>query len=208
MSTQSPQISQQDQPARHKKAGEGAAPKAIDPAAGSGADPVADPVVDKDAKDGARKAAGWTLGLTVRLRALIERARVLWRILFALLLVIVTYLTVTPNPEEVDAGFALTRYLSEVMFGDAAYSDKVGHFIAYGTLGASAYLTQIAFFGRRWLIALGLCVYGAMLEGVQGQLAARSAELADGLANAGGAVIGFAAMAFVVRLIILRTENL
>lgn len=113
------------------------------------------------------------------------------RILFFTLLVIVTFLTLTPNPDDTEAGFAFTRILASALLGDAALADKIAHFLAYGSLGVSAFWAQIVLFAKRWGIVVALPIYGIALEGLQGLGGLRSPELADAVANGLGAVCGF-----------------
>ncbi len=133
-------------------------------------------------------------------------ARIFWaRGLFVVLLGVVTYLTVTPNPDEAEKGFAAARFIAALLFGDPLLGDKVAHFAGYGALGASAFWAGITIFTRRRWTPLVLGVYGALLEGVQGFGGVRSPELADALANAFGAFSGFAG-AVVLSIIIARVK--
>lgn len=122
----------------------------------------------------------------------------LWpRVVFGLLLTLVTFLTLTPNPVETETGFAVTRYLSNLLFGDAKSADKVGHYLAYAVLGLSAYWAQLAFYSKRWAATIGLALYGVALEGLQGLGGVRSPEAADAVANGLGAISGFVAGALI-----------
>lgn len=115
----------------------------------------------------------------------------LWpRVLFALLFALVTYLTLTPNPEDTKAGFALTRWIATALFGDAQLADKVAHFFAYGALGAAAVWAHLKVLSKRRGSAVGLALYGVFLEWLQGVGGVRSPELADAVANALGAFAG------------------
>ncbi len=122
------------------------------------------------------------------------------RAIFAVLLAVVTFLTVTPNPVETETGYAITRWISSMLLGEAENADKVGHFLAYATLGAAAFWARLALFSKRWAAALALVFYGAALEGVQGLGGVRTPELADALANALGAFSGFLAASLALRL--------
>lgn len=115
------------------------------------------------------------------------------RIVFAALFAAVTYLTVTPNPENVEGGMDIARWIAAMLFGDAHYGDKVAHFLAYGALGASAALAQLRIGGRAALMVIALALYGASLEGVQALGAVRSPELLDALANSLGALVSYPA---------------
>ncbi len=114
------------------------------------------------------------------------------RSVFVMLFGVVTYLTVTPNPDEAEKGFAAARFIAALLFGDAQLGDKVAHFAGYGALGASAFWAGITFFSHKRWTPLVLGIYGALLEGVQGLGGVRSPELADAFANAFGAFAGFA----------------
>ena len=56
----------------------------------------------------------------------------LFRSLFMFALLLVTILSLIPNPDDVPGGMDFTRWLASLLFGDATHSDKVAHFIAYG----------------------------------------------------------------------------
>lgn len=118
--------------------------------------------------------------------------RSFWRGVFALLIVFVTWQTLTPDPEETESGMALARYLAELLFDNADYADKVGHFLAYSALGGAAGLGGLRLRGRRRFSVLGLTLYGMALEYLQGLGGVRDAELLDAFANASGALAGFA----------------
>ncbi|MEO0399949.1 MAG: VanZ family protein [Pseudomonadota bacterium] len=114
-----------------------------------------------------------------------------WRALFCVLFVVVTYLTVTPNPDTAGPGNALTDFLAELLFGSAQNADKIGHFIAYLALGGSAVLARLKVFGARAASLVVIALYGAFLEVVQGWTAVRSPELLDAAANAGGTLASY-----------------
>ena len=120
------------------------------------------------------------------------------RALFVFLLVVVTWLTLTPNPDDTESGMAITRWIAERLFGEGAYADKVAHFVAYGALGASAALARLRIAGRAAPAIILLAAYGAVLEGVQGLGGVRDPELADAMANAAGALAGYPAAAFLI----------
>jgi hypothetical protein len=113
------------------------------------------------------------------------------RWLFVLLLGAVTFLTVTPAPEQAKVGFDLSDWIARILFGDAKFGDKVAHVAAYAALGATAAAGEIRIAGRAIGTLVALAAYGALLEGVQGLGGVRSADVADGLANLVGAVSGF-----------------
>ncbi len=117
--------------------------------------------------------------------------RSLFRFLFGAILILVTWLTLTPNPDDTKQGMSLMRWASEFLFGSAKYHDKLAHFVAYGVLGAFFTFARFTIFGRRLFGALLLAGYGAALEIVQGWLGVRHPEFYDGVANALGAFIAF-----------------
>lgn len=126
----------------------------------------------------------------------------LWpRTIFAALLLLVTFLTLTPNPENTEAGFAFTRWIAALLFGDAGFADKVAHFLAYAALGAAAAWAQLALFTKRRVTALALALYGILLEIIQGLGGVRSPEVADAVANALGAISGLGGAIILAHLI-------
>lgn len=120
------------------------------------------------------------------------------RAVFALLLALITFLTVTPNPEDTQSGMAVMRWISSLFFGDGAYGDKIAHFLAYAALGLSAAAARIEIAGRPLATIAALAAYGVLLEGVQGIMGVRQPELYDALANAAGAISGMLAGGAVV----------
>ena len=114
------------------------------------------------------------------------------RALFFVLLALVTYLTLTPNPDDTKEGFAVARWVANLLFGDAALTDKVAHFLGYAALGASAYWAELKLVSRRWATGAALVFYGVALEGLQGLGGVRSPEIADAIANGIGAAAGIA----------------
>ena len=118
------------------------------------------------------------------------------RAVFALLLGAVTWLTLTPSPEDADAGFKVMRWIANLLLGDSALGDKVAHFTAYAALGAAAFWARL---GASFWPPLALAGYGAALEIVQGMGGVRSPELADGVANMAGAVVGYIAALMLTR---------
>lgn len=119
------------------------------------------------------------------------------RVLFVLLLAMVTYLTVTPNPEDTKQGMAITRWLSSLIFGDVLFADKIAHFAAYGVLSFSGLAAGISLFGKKLWTVCALALYGAALEGVQGVMGVRSPEVLDALCNAAGAISALPAILIV-----------
>lgn len=90
-----------------------------------------------------------------------------------------------PDPE---GGFALLRFLAELLLGDPGQNDKIGHFVAYAALAGNAALS----FRARWIAALLLSFsYGLMFEAIQAFLPDREGlSGADLLANGLGVLAG------------------
>lgn len=120
-------------------------------------------------------------------------ALMMWRGLFALLLIFVTWQTLSPDPADTEQGFAIARMIANFLFHDAALADKVGHFMAYSALGASAAFAHLQFAGRRSMAIVGLALYGAFLEFMQSIGGVRSPEFADAVANSLGAILSYPA---------------
>lgn len=127
-----------------------------------------------------------------------------WRVLFAALCVFVTWLTVTPNPDDTEGGMAFARWISDFLFSDSRYADKVGHFAAYGLLGVLAAFSDFSLGGGKWRAPTILAAYGALLEGVQALGGVRAPEFADAIANAAGALSGFGAIVIARRFLAKR----
>ncbi|NHK29269.1 hypothetical protein FF098_015225 [Parvularcula flava] len=126
---------------------------------------------------------------------MIEFVRARWfvltmRICFAVLLLIVTILSLIPNPDGVPGGPAFSRWLSGVLFGTEDHADKVSHFVAYGALGGTAILAALKPFGRALLLPVLLIAYSGLMEILQGMGGVREADMADMLANAAGVTAG------------------
>jgi VanZ family protein len=122
------------------------------------------------------------------------------RALFAALFLLVTYLSVTPDPDAAGPSLDFARWIANLLFGDEIYGDKVAHFLAYGALGLSAAAAHVRIARRFTFVVLGLALYGALLEGVQALGAVRQPEALDAFANAAGALSGGAGAALVSRL--------
>ncbi len=116
----------------------------------------------------------------------------LWaaRVLFFFLFALVTFLTLTPDPENTEPGFVVTRWISAKLFGSESFADKVAHFLGYGALGASVFWADLKLFSRRLGAGAALCVYGVLLEVLQGLGGVRSPEVADAVCNMLGAAAG------------------
>lgn len=115
-----------------------------------------------------------------------------WRLAFVAFACLVTWQTLTPDPEDTEGGMAIARWIAEVVFHSAEMGDKVAHFMAYGALGLSAAFGQFRMMGLRPPVIAAIAVYGMALEGLQGLGGVRAPELADAAANAFGVVAAFA----------------
>jgi len=123
-----------------------------------------------------------------------------WCGVFVLLFFLVTWLTLTPNPDETKPSLAIARFIAELLFHDQSLSDKVAHFLAYSALGGSAALAGLRLGGRRAYVIAALAAYGATLEYLQGLGGVRSAEVADAIANSLGAVFSYPVALAIERL--------
>ncbi|MEQ1931819.1 MAG: hypothetical protein ABL957_14980 [Parvularculaceae bacterium] len=121
---------------------------------------------------------------------------------FAILIVAVTYMTLTVRPDDMKAGFDLTDWIAGILFGRPDLGDKVAHFLAYGSLGFMSGAAQLKLFERSWPVVASLAGYGAVLEGVQHLGGVRHADALDATANAVGAASGLAA--FLVTALLVR----
>lgn len=115
------------------------------------------------------------------------------RVLFFFLLVVVTYLTLTPDPSQAKVGFDVADWIAKLLFHDPRLGDKVAHFSAYASLGLVAGAADIRVAGHRILTLAMLAGYGALLEGAQSFEIVRTPDFFDGLANFLGATTGFSA---------------
>ena len=127
------------------------------------------------------------------------------RAAFAGLAVLVTWLTLTSNPESAESGFAFARLMAKWLFADAAQADKAAHFLAYGALGAFACWGRLRLKTLAWATPLALAAYGGGLELLQGLGGVREAELADAVANGLGVCAGYVAAYALSRMMALRT---
>lgn len=126
------------------------------------------------------------------------------RIVFAALATLVTWLTLTSNPDNTESGFVLARAIAAMVFSDPALADKVAHFLAYAALGAFAFWGRLHMKAFIWLTPLALAAYGGGLELLQGLGGIREAEFADAFANALGACAGYLGAYALSRLLALR----
>lgn len=97
-----------------------------------------------------------------------------WLILGLMLVLLVIYLSLTPNPIQVPV----------------EEGDKLGHVLAYGTL-MIWFANLYASTAKRAAFALGFVATGVALEFVQRWTGYRSFELADMVADAAGVAVGW-----------------
>jgi VanZ family protein len=110
--------------------------------------------------------------------------RALWLTLGWAMVAAVVWLSLTPSPPKVD-------------FEE---SDKLGHFIGYGTLMfwfSQLYVDKAARIGY----AAGFAAMGVALEFAQDQLGYRTYEVFDMYANALGVLLGWAAALILPRVL-------
>jgi len=104
------------------------------------------------------------------------RWRAIWMVIGWAMVAGIVWLSLTPSPPNLD--FAL--------------SDKVGHFVGYGTL--TLWFCQLYGSRReRLAFAAGFVVMGVAIEFIQGATGYRDFEFLDMLANAAGVLLGWAA---------------
>jgi hypothetical protein len=126
------------------------------------------------------------------------------RFAFAAFLAFVTWQTLKPDPDDLEAGFDLARFIAAALFGSDAHADKVAHFMAYAGLGSVGGLARLAPAGA---LVAALALYGGALEILQGLGAVRVADWADAGANALGAMCGLAVVAVVARVIAKKGQQ-
>lgn len=133
---------------------------------------------------------GWPVGVMLNLLQRISRnwttrpaSSRTWRALLVLLLVVVSYLALTPASLE----------------GSESGLDKVGHLVAFTALAFSGYLGLPASRGTRAALLCGLFAYGGLIEILQLFVPGRSSELGDLLADGLGIAFGAGLAALVLR---------
>ena len=110
--------------------------------------------------------------------------RRLWLLLGWAMVGVIVWLSLTPSPPKVD-------------FEE---SDKLGHFLAYGTLMfwfSQLYVRR----GTRSAYAAGFVLMGIALEFVQGALGYRSNDVYDMLADTAGVLLGWGAALILPRVL-------
>ena len=117
----------------------------------------------------------------------------LWRTVFAVLVLFVTYMSLAPSPENVGGGYAFMKWISEFLFGGPEYHDKIGHFLAYATLAGVYAQTAWRPFGRQVYGIVWLALFGLAMELAQGMTTYRELSGTDLLANWAGLAIGYPA---------------
>ncbi len=119
------------------------------------------------------------------------KSRYFWRFVFVVMLLVVTRMTLTTNPDDTKAGFKFVQLIAQALFNDPAMSDKVAHFISYFALGVSALFAEVRLWGRQVPVIALIALYGGVLELLQGAGGVRTPDLADALANASGALSAY-----------------
>lgn len=120
------------------------------------------------------------------------------RLAFAALALIILYLSLIDDPDAVKSGFRITDFVSTLLFGSDAQSDKVAHFLSYLGLGAVGALARVPGFATFAPLTALLAAYGGAIEIAQGLGGVRDADLIDALVNLAGAAAG-AAPVFALR---------
>lgn len=115
-----------------------------------------------------------------------------WRTLFAVILLLILFLSLLPKP------LPVLRELN--------LSDKIEHFIAYAVLGACAMLSVRRASPLTLALTVACCsLYGGIIEIIQPAVG-RSMELGDFLVDLGGSALG-AGVTILVRLYIMRRSR-
>lgn len=102
----------------------------------------------------------------------LARLRVAAKLAFAVGVVVVIFLSVTPRP---------------VPTSGVLFSDKAQHLAAYAVLALAG---GLGFAGAAWRVAIGVVALGLALEGVQSFVPGRVAGLDDTVANTLGVAVG------------------
>lgn len=111
------------------------------------------------------------------------RWRLAWRLLFLLLITMISWLAFSPLPPVgVDLGW-----------------DKANHFVAFATLAFVGLQCLRPGRRRRWAVVLALLAYGVLIELIQSHVPGRAADARDVLADMIGVAIGLAAHMLVLR---------
>lgn len=113
------------------------------------------------------------------------------RVLFVLLFAVVTWLTLSTDPDDTKAGFDIFDWLAGALFGRSGLGDKLAHFSAYGALGLAGAIARWRIMGRAWPLVPALALYGVALEVAQHVGGVRDGNAFDAGANALGAAAGF-----------------
>ncbi len=112
------------------------------------------------------------------------------RWLYGILLLVVIVLSLIPTQEDLPGTTDVFRWLAEIFLGDAEYSDKVSHFLAYGTLTGVGLLAFIRPLGRSLLLPLAMLLLSGLLELAQGLVSSRMPDWLDFVANGTGVAAG------------------
>ncbi|WOI54821.1 VanZ family protein [Parvularcula sp. LCG005] len=125
-----------------------------------------------------------------------------WRINAVVILVLVTIVSLTPDPEKIGKVMDWSAWIAALVLGDPMSGDKVSHFMAYGALGFFSTLGFTTAKRQAGLVFLALLGYGLLMEVCQGMFTStRTSDALDFLANNLGALSGILG-ALVVRALV------
>ena len=115
----------------------------------------------------------------------------LWNTVGWLLVVLIVYLSLTPNPPNI------------VTF---PHVDKVEHLLAYGVL--MAWFSQLTISVEKQIrLMIGLCALGVLIEILQGWSGYRDFEYGDMVADAAGVLLGWSVSRFLCKGWLLRVDQ-
>ena len=116
-----------------------------------------------------------------------------WRVLFVIFFIIVTYASLTPDPDTLDQSGGIMKWLASLLLGSEDHGDKIAHFLAYGALGFCIFPGRLALFGRFALTFVALLGYGFLMEWMQSFSVERQTSMLDATANTAGLIAGLGA---------------
>ena len=102
-----------------------------------------------------------------------HKLRNLWLSIGGLLVALIVFLSLTPDPPTINATGSYT----------------FAHVLAYGTL--MLWFLRLYPISRRLIIAVGLIAMGILIELLQGLTVVRSSDYMDMVANTGGVMLGW-----------------
>ena len=117
--------------------------------------------------------------------------------LFFLFLGILILFSLVPAQDDIPGANDIFSILGKIILGNPNMGDKIAHFVAYASVGATAFWGQVRLFGRVSATMVGLLILGGLLEFAQGSLSGRHPDFLDFIANSVGVASGLAcAMVF------------